>query len=361
MKKILLGVLLIVFFLHLFYRAFLYGGQYTKPYDAKYWEDRYNQSQWVNPFSTNPIGDDGLYAYEGWVYVHGSDPTLLNPEVPPLGKYILGFSILIFRNQNIFAFLTGILALFLLYVVNKQIIKNTFLSFLPVLLFSFEPIFYTQLRAPYFDMLYVSFLLLTFLFFLKKKYILAGIFLGCMTATKSSLTTLPLVLLVIGTYSALRIDKKLVRKLCIIGSVSLLVFFLTYTMFFVRGGTPKEFLGVLKYTYVFYTQGAQAVFGDVFSILFTGVWHTWWGEVVRVQEYLVTWPIIFTLTVLYVFLYIKRRKFDSQALLIVWTALYLLFLVIIPVFPRYLLLLIPFLYNFSIWVLLKSISPKHFS
>src|SRR5882762_10176608 len=189
MKKKLFVVFVALTVLHILFRVYSYRSEYLTPYNAKYWENRYLRSQWIVPFDCSDpklipkdrkwcnvykatykqqilLGDDGLYTYAGWEYVHGRHPTSLNAEAPPLGKYLIGLSIIALGNQNIFALLSGILILISFFLLNKQVVKDSFLAFLPVALFSFEPLFYTQLRAPFLDLLYLGLLLLVFMFIL---------------------------------------------------------------------------------------------------------------------------------------------------------------------------------------------------
>ena len=67
-------------------------------FDEAYWKNKYEQSQWKLPLSVRTIGDDGLYLYVGYRLVHGNDPTSSNAEMPPLGKYLIGISIVLFGN-----------------------------------------------------------------------------------------------------------------------------------------------------------------------------------------------------------------------------------------------------------------------
>src|SRR5438552_1706497 len=111
MKNKIFLIIIILFVLHLLFRLFSYKDDYLTKYDANYWKERYLHSQWVVPNSKESIGDDGLYAYAGWEYIHGRDPTTLNAEMPPFGKYVIGLCEVIFNNQNIFALLSGALVL----------------------------------------------------------------------------------------------------------------------------------------------------------------------------------------------------------------------------------------------------------
>src|SRR6266702_3141043 len=116
-NKIFIGIL-IIFIAQLFFRVYQYRNDYFSRYNSEYWKQRYLHSQWVVSNSKQPIGDDGLYAFSGWEYVNGRDPTILNAEVPPLGKYLIGLSIIAFHNQNIFALLCGLLVLTAFYFLN---------------------------------------------------------------------------------------------------------------------------------------------------------------------------------------------------------------------------------------------------
>ena len=75
---------------------------FTQGYDLNYLEDFYNNSQWVVPQSPRIMGDGELYSYAAGTLLQGDDPFRVNPETPPLGKYIYSLSILIFSNPLIF-------------------------------------------------------------------------------------------------------------------------------------------------------------------------------------------------------------------------------------------------------------------
>lgn len=354
MKKKLFIVLLIIFVLHLGFRIFQYSGEYLYRYDVKYWEDRYLRSQWVVADTKESIGDDGLYAYVGYEYITGRDPTTLNAELPPLGKYLIGLSILIFGNQNIFALLSGVFVLISLFFLGKVIFKNNVLAFSPVFLLSVDPLFYTQLRAPFLDLLYLGFLLLTFLFFLKERFILSAVFLGCMMATKASASTFVLVAFSMAAYLFYMRHTDQIKKFIFSLSASIGVFLLTYIVYFFNGHGPIEFLGVQKWILSFYTGGAQGDPSSALQMLLMGNWPTWWGETLRVTEWNLLWPISLLAAAYYFYKVFPTRKLYPSVLFAIWIAVYLIFLAVIPTWPRYLLLLLPFMYTLSVWVFTKS-------
>ena len=354
MKKKLFLVLLVLFFLHLGFRIFDVREEYLKRYDSQYWKDRYLHSQWVVPNSKESIGDDGLYAYVGWEYITGRDPTTLNAELPPLGKYLIGLSIVLFGNQNIFALLSGVLVLICFYLLNKIIFKDSYLAFLPVFLFSLDPLFYNQLRAPYLDLLYLGFLLLTFIFFLKEKFWISAIFLGAMMATKSSVTTFAIVAATMFVYLLYMKHTEQIKTFLLSLSVAIGVFVLTYSVYFLGGHNPLQFLGVQKWILNFYAIGAKGDPSTALQILLTGNWPNWFGPTLRVAEWTILWPVSLLLSAYYLFLVFFKRKLYPSSLFGIWIVIYLLFLAFIPVWPRYLLLLLPFMYNLSVWVLSKK-------
>ncbi|HSA84249.1 MAG TPA: hypothetical protein VLF20_05215 [Patescibacteria group bacterium] len=386
MKKKLFLVLLLIFLAHFGFRVFEYREVYLSGYDPDYWQKRYELSQWspiegcrnldphVNPetcqwddawyaenkdtdeevLKKNPLGDDGLYTYAGWQYIHGADPTLLNAEIPPLGKYLIGLSILLFGNQNIFALVSGIFVLCAFFVLNKYILKDNLLAFLPVALLSFDPLFYTQLRAPFLDLLYLGFLVMTFYFFLKEKFFLAALFLGMMMATKSSISTLVIVSITMGSFLLYMKHTDQIKKFMLSLSVSVLVFLVTYSVYFFKGHSLIEFLKVQKWIFHFYANGTRGDPSAPFQMLLMGNFPTWWGETLRVPEWSVLWTIGLLCSVYYIYRVFRKRSLYPSVLLGIWVVVYLLFLAAIPTWPRYLLLVLPFMYTLCVWVLTKS-------
>lgn len=358
-KKRFIILLLLVFFVNLILRIYQYKDNYSKKFNPSYWEQRYLVSQWVVPNSKNSIGDDGLYAYAGYKYVHdGMNPILNSAEVPPLGKYLIGITILVFNNQNIFGLLTGVLSLVSFFFLNTLLFKNKVLALIPVVLFSLESLFWEQLQANYLDLLYLSFLMFVFIFAFKKKYVLSAIFIGCFAATKFPPTS-GLVAISVLLYAYINHKKNLLRVTLsfILWPV---IFIMSYFRFFMLGNGPLEFLKVLKYFLHYYQIGVKSE--DhlmVFNMLLTGRWNTWWGSgVVHVNEWTLLWTVSFLISLCCIFYYKKLFK-SPMSLIVNWTILYFAFLIIIPVAPRYLLLILPFLYNISVWVLSEGSGSKY--
>ena len=79
------------------------------------------------------IPDETAYSYVGGALIRGENPIFNIPEAPPLGKYLIGLSAILFNNPNIFIVLVaGLAGLGMLYLLSRQILGNSFLSLLPI-------------------------------------------------------------------------------------------------------------------------------------------------------------------------------------------------------------------------------------
>lgn len=387
MKKKMIIVLVSIFVLHLCFRIYEYRNSYLTQYDSGFWKNRYDKSQWstkpacrdqnphVNPYTCvwddvwyahhqndknaqylkkSVIGDDLVYTYAGWEYIHGHDPTTLNAELPPFGKYLIGFSEVFFHNQNIFALLAGLFALGAFYLLNTRLFKERLFAFIPVLLLSLEPLFYTMLNTALLDTLYLGLACMTFYFFLGKKYIPSFIFLGLMAATKATIATFPLMAGVMFLYLLISKQKKEYKKYLLRLPIAFIVFTLTYIKYFLLGHSLREFLGVQKWIVNFYSEGVKGSPIIPWEILFTGHWHTWWDTYETVKEWHVGWVLIFFIALSAVITIIKKRYTNPITLVAIWIVSYFAFLCLIPTWPRYLLLILPFLYTLAVWIVTEK-------
>ena len=360
MRKFIFIVLILLIVANLLFRIFSYGPRYGEDLSGEYWEERYLQSQWVVPNSQFPIGDDGLYAYHGWELVKGGDPSIINPEVPPLGKYIIGVFVQVFNNNNIFGIFSVIFALVAYFLLNKQLFNNTLLALVPVTIFSLEPLLFEQLQASFLDAFHLGLLMLTFYFFLRKNYLVAAFLLGCFAVVKFSYLLFFVIAAEIG-FVILQKKYQDLKRVSISYLLLPVVILISYTAFFLHGNTLLDFGRLQKFILTFYSQGAKPpFFGMVFPMIFFKEWHTWWDAgVLTVREWTVLWPLSF-LTSIFTLRYLKALIASPFLLLAVWCCGYLLFLFLTPVWPRYLLLLLPFLYNLSIWVLSQNTATRSF-
>src|SRR3989304_2472674 len=153
MQRLLVKVLWIVMVAYIGFILLTHRALFFSRFDEVYWKDRYEHSQWKLPLSNRTIGDDGLYLYEGWRIIQGGDPTTLNAEVPPLGKYLIGISLATIQNGYWFGLLTTIGAVVFFYLLSRTLLHNTLLSFGLSLVFLVDPLVTNQLNLTMLDSL----------------------------------------------------------------------------------------------------------------------------------------------------------------------------------------------------------------
>ena len=354
---ILSTILLVSSFFYLSYVILQNKALYTEKFDPKLFERKYYQSQWVIPNSKNIISDEDLFTYAGYRYINGLNPILINPETSYLGKYLIGFSIVIFNNQRIMSLIVGLLSLLILSHIVYYSTKSLIASAIAVFLTSINTLFSDQLiHAPQLDIFQLLFLLLFMIFFLIYKktgiklfLLSAGLSLGYFISTKFFLVSFFIMNLVLFIYYLIRkIDfKKILVEVAALNIVSLLTYVFTYVGFFLYGGTFRGFLGVQKWIYVFYRSSTieiSKLLGSYLNLVFFNNWRYWTAgyPIIHYQYWSMLWPVVFILGLLSAFKLLqdkKTRKDDLTVLLTSFLIVYNLFLFITPIYPRYLLLL----------------------
>lgn len=330
---------------------------FLQPYDVAYWEDRVAHSQWFLPISKRIIGDDGLFAYVGYKLINGADPSGLNAETPPLGKYFIGLSTLLFKNPFYSGLFFGIGTLVLFYLFSKHIFQDKSDPLFFIALLSLDPLFFTQFWNAWVDMPQLFFLLANILLFLhtlkvkeKRRFFLAlsaGIMLGLFTQTKPAIL-LPIIFSLEAGYLLFRKMNKEVLFLVFGAAFTTLI---VYAKYFMLENSIFDFLRLQKYIVNFYIQSQLEVHtGAIWSTLFFGKFP----DIVRgvptaVEEWSLLWPFV---TVLGVTAFIASFVKKQTPLIIKGISLFaassFFVFTFIPSYPRYLLIPLPFLYLFAI-------------
>lgn len=335
-------------------------GLFTERFNPKLYEKKYNNSQYVIPQSKNPISDEELLSYAGYRYATGTNPILINSDHPPLGKYIIGwFTLLTGNNRSVstfFAFGNLILIFSIIYLLTK----STLLSSFGVLLVSFDSMFVDQIiHSPILDIIQVFFLILYFLFlilWLKKeqlwKVIGMGLALGAMSSTK---LYFPVFVVLTTTFITLVLLKKSLKKIIILISslafITGLIYTLSYLSFFMHGNSLRSFLGTQKWIFLFWKNNSvqsSKFIGDALTLILFNQWKVWWGTKTYIQFELwnILWPIFFITGItssVYVLINTFKIKhnflFQSTILIAVWIFLSTAYLSMLPISPRYLMIL----------------------
>jgi predicted membrane-bound dolichyl-phosphate-mannose-protein mannosyltransferase len=137
-------IMLFIVALMIFIELFAFRGILRERFDTTYMYDLYEHSQWSIGKSIRSISDAGLYEVAGHQLVTKNTFYDINPEVPPLGKYIIGISILLFHNGKILSAFLYLISIGLFYLVVSELVKKPLLKLLAVLLYVSEPLIFSQ-------------------------------------------------------------------------------------------------------------------------------------------------------------------------------------------------------------------------
>jgi len=370
-KKILIGIILALILFSIGSTVYFHSSSYVA---FNYWErfpalkSSYLNSQYVNKHPKGWIPDEAVNAYAGGEYIKGLSPVLIAPDTPPLGRYLIGLSAVVFDNENIIILIAGCFSFFFMYLLGEQIFHNTMISLIALLLVSLEPIIKNQfVYVPLLDIMQLAFLLGSFYYFNKgikftKKmiiyFLLATVFLGCFISTKFFATGITIVL---AWYIVLLLHKKwyAIKWLTALLPISIIVLFLTYSrVFSFKSYTLFSFLGIQKYIYLYHKSQFILPF-SIWPLLLFNHWYTWWGNipVISDPQWQFTWPIVTILSFVTLVLYILRKIPHELSIEVcmVWAVCYVLFLSVGQITSRYLIILLPILYLISIYGIISVV------
>ncbi len=331
-----------------------YYQKFIRPYDAKLVAEKYSNSQYVTGSGSVGIGDDGLYSFAGYYYIHGGDPSQVNFENPPLGKYLIGLSILLFNNENIIYLLYALFIYSGVYSLCYITYKQHLLSSLSVLLLSFTRLFTIQfiptsaeqMGVTMLDLPLTMFLIFAVIFFIKankkrKNYFLCSLFLGLATVCKF-FPAVVIIILIMTAYIFLFYRNNL--KLWLVSLLIIpVIYLLSYTVYFYFHPDLMEFVSFQKYI-IGWRLGNPVVFGNIFRTILTGNYLSWWNNsLITDQEWSITLPVLIFTAVIGALIAVRKR----ELLLIFLSALSFGFIIYLAIgsvgVARYLTPVLPYL------------------
>jgi hypothetical protein len=346
--SILCSIIAVVAAVLFFNRAVIF----TKP-DWHHLEDYFAHSQWAIPFSTRTISDNQLYSVSALKLARGVHPFLINPEVPPLGKYLYSFSIWLTGNPFYTSVILYCGVLILTGLITYAYKKHMASTLLAVLLVALSPALSAQIGVTMLDLPLTFFLLLHIWMLMQlvkaktqNKTLLytfcAGIALGGFAATKFPLFV-PLVLLSDLWFFW---HEKKIRAFVLMLSVAAFTFMFSYFAYFIQGNTLIDWARSLYWTIQFYTNGTQTqAFFQIFPALLFGHYKN--GIIsgaLGISEWNILWPILLAGIPLAFISLIRRTMTDSfQKFLLLLITLYLTALCFVQFQARYFFPLIPLL------------------
>jgi len=310
--------------------------------------ERYYQSQDITHEVSNRIflSDGDIYLATGYIYARGGDPSQNNFEHPPVVKYLFGFATLILGNPLIIQIIFGFILPQLVYLLGTRISGNSLIGLLGAILIIIDPLFIDTLNQPLLDMGQTVFMLGYFylIFYDNKNWVGQGILLALFAGCKFWITPgFFIVLITLYKYYRHEINKEYIYHL----AFSLVIYTLFYSQSYIHEGLKFNLvwhmLKTLKYRLVHNT---ATYFGASVLLFTSGYWKSWWDSYgfVRGSTWSLLWPLSLGFSINNVLVSLKKIRIDTLFLTEIIPISYLLFLGVQAPFPRYFLVILPFVY-----------------
>lgn len=341
---------------------------YEKRYETL--KKQYYSSQYVVKKNSIILIDEGFEAFAGGAFLKGMNPILIVHDHPPLGRYIVSLSIIVFDNENTIIILLFFSSLLGTFLISKMILDNTIFSLLPVVIFSNESLIFSKIQfTPLPEIIQLPFIIFCLLFFMlyiktkKMRYaVLTSLFLGCIISIRFFVLGGVLLFSFLIFFFLKRKLSEFLR-FSITLPLSLFILYVSYVKSIQDSNSILEPLRIQKYI-LSYHGGKFIQFGTVWDLILFNRWHTWWGDrlISRDPNWNLFWPISIVLSsVLAVLGVIKKVKLkDTEIILILWSACYLIMLSAGSVSVRYFVPLLPFLYILSFALLYRIKAVQKF-
>lgn len=330
---------------------------FSKGYSAKYesLKTKYYASQYANKKHTNFIADEELEAFAGGIFLHGINPILIVHDQPPLGRYLISLSIFLFDNEKTIPLFLLLISPVGLYLIANILLKNKFLSLIPVGIFINQQIFLHKfLYMPLLEPIQLPFIIFAMYTCIRgmqsKKYLrwlaLTTLCLGFVISIRYFVLGAALIS---SFFFCLFLQKKIkmaITLVCLL-SISCITLLLSYFQTFRSGYSLIKVLGIQKYIFM-YHKSAFVHPLSFWDLLLFNRWHTWWGNnaILSDAEWNIFWPIsIASIVIFLIFVFLKKMKIHlGELVLLVWLLFYSLMLSVGYTSTRYFLPFVPFLY-----------------
>lgn len=337
---------------------------FAKSYDYQTFKMVYEGSQYMQA-AGGLVPDEAIYSYAAGYYLYGGSPILVNPEHPPLGKYLLSLSIALFQNTFTFLYLFFLMTLLGFFLVAKQVLGDLNWSLAVLAIFLFDNMLINQLRyVPLLDIFHLCFIIFSFYFFMrwitekKDRYIIvASLCLGFVASIKFFITAVVIVCSWILFLIMTKRAKKIPITLINIVLMTYVVLLLSYSRILVEQFDFLKVLRIQKWI-LWYQQSKIMSFFSIWPLIFVNRWQTWWGDysIIKDDQWRVTWPLLFIGGFLTLFSFLRaERKETSLQILLYWFVAYSIFITFSQASSRYLIPILPFLYiitarGFMLWL-----------
>lgn len=311
--------------------------------------------------------DKELYTLAALDYSKGNDPTIINFEHPPLGKYLLGFSDKILGNVIYIQLFASVLILLLTYSIGRSIKIPAAYSLLSVLLLISDPLFGKYLTYVNLEIIHLFFVLLALYLLLnwESRGKLAPVFLGLGIGGVLSTKAIFNGLVMFGfTVIALCFKQKKpkTRQILTIIIFCFLAYLAAYSVFFKFHDFVDFIYLHLKILRFFRSYLPDYPWFEIFRILILGRWRTWFADpaIQPVADFWPVWPLSFFV---FFWLFLKKgltkKGGEKVKIILFWNLIYFGYSSVHVVFPNYLLPVIPSLYLCLTYALSEILVDKN--
>lgn len=229
-------------------------------------------------FPNKYVFDEVYHAYTAKEYLKGnkdawspwgkSPPGVANEWThPPLAKEIMAASMFLVQSTDAWAWrlpgaLFGILNVYLIFLLGIKLLKNEVAALIAAFIFSIDGLNFVQSRVGMNDIYYITFILLSLLLLLNKRFILSALFLGLALSSKWATLYAYLIILPLLLRE---------RRLLIISyflAIPALIYLASYIPFFLLGNTPDQFIELQRQMWWYHTN-LKATHG------YSSPWWSW--------------------------------------------------------------------------------------
>lgn len=171
---------------------------------------------------------------------------------PPLAKEIMAISMFLTRSQDGWAWrlpgvFLGTLSVFLIYQLGMLLFKSPSASLIAAFAFSIDGLNFVQSRVGMNDIYFVTFMLVSVLFLLKRRYLLSAIFASFSLASKWAALYLFLMIF------AMLLKDRQFKKLLYFIFIPILIYLISYIPFFSLGHSLEQFKGLQQQMWWYHT------------------------------------------------------------------------------------------------------------
>lgn len=298
------------------------------------------------------LSDSDIHIAASYLYSRGSDPTTYNFQHPALLKYLYGLSIQAFQTPFVAHVAFGVLLLASTYILAFSTLKSQVGAIVASSLLVTDPLFIDISSQILLDVGQAATIIMYACIILYKphKTIWLGVLAGLIAATKFWTGSLVIIFIlnIYGLYTKRLQIKTIFQQFCI----ATLAFSATYLPSFIQqAGRFNIVVFELKTLKYWLNHSVTTIPGASLWLFITGRQLTWWGnqQTVTSSSYSILWPIGLAMSgyvsLKSAIIHLKKRTPISKlAIIAAIPIFYLFYLSIQAPFPRYFIVILPFLY-----------------